>query len=354
MATAARNKDEIDKLAEKFSKLEEFSKKRKLPARAPPIYTYNDPDFRQFAKNVHNYLLTMAVDEADRVQVLLTFVCQKSYSLITRIYDVTKLREESYNEVVDKITGVVEQKISQTEATVKLLNVKQGTKDLQSFITDLERLGQQAFPQEALKKARESCMSASLISNINNKSLAFELYKFQHDNKDGRTFSELTLKALELETVTRARTDDQDSTEFAILNVSTQNNTQSQNTSKSDSHLIANCPNKPRQNNNNQYQMSYAQNHGNLGNYAKKLCYVCSSDSHLIANCPYNDNEYEMSYEYDCAQNEIENNYNRDRDNYNNYDLNDYNDQENEMCQEYNNINVVNVDVSEHDNSSKH
>ena len=70
MATAVTNKDEIEKLAERFRKLEKSSKKRKLPAHAPPIYQYNDPDFRQFARNVHNYLLTMSVDETDRVQVL--------------------------------------------------------------------------------------------------------------------------------------------------------------------------------------------------------------------------------------------------------------------------------------------
>ena len=219
MASAETNKQEIDKLTAQLGKLKTESKeirkiqlslkKSKLPARMPPMYTYNDPDFSKYARNVENYLSTMSVEPGDRVQVLLSYLDLKSYNSVTRVYDIKIIAKKTFDEAVKMIAAVVEPQISQIEATVKLLNIKQNYKSLQEFIIEIDRLGLIAFPDETMTEARDSCMSASLIANIKDRKLSFELYKLRSNKDNKGDFRALTQKALELEAITRTITDEE-------------------------------------------------------------------------------------------------------------------------------------------------
>jgi hypothetical protein len=317
MASAETNKQEIDRLtaelgelttkSKEIQKIQLSLKKSKLPARAPPLYSYNDPDFSKYARNVENYLSTMSVEPGDRVQVLLSFLDLKSYNSVTRVYDVKIIADKSFDEAVKMIAAVVEPQISQIEATVKLLNIKQDYKSLQEFIVEIDRLGLIAFPDETMAEARDSCMSASIIANIKNRKLSFELYKLRSDKKNKGDFRALTQKALELEAVTRTRTDE----EVAILDVSSANN------NRKSCYICGNfnhsqyfCPERQQFNGQNCHQSNFYYNGQNVDgrqNNCDEDCGPDGGDGYRRIFYPDYDQDSDQycdqNYEQDCDQN---------------------------------------------------
>ena len=163
MADPARNRTDIDALTAKLGELETKSKtlenavgKRKLPAKAPQTFHYGQHYFTYFAKTVHNYLLTMSVPAADRVQCLSTYLDSKAYMMLARVYKVDEWAATDYDIAVANITKILTQKLSIMEATKKLMNMKQGSLDLVEYITEVERMGILAFTDTTDNTAKEN------------------------------------------------------------------------------------------------------------------------------------------------------------------------------------------------------
>lgn len=250
MATTESNKDLIDELTTKMTTLS--THRRKLPAKPPATFTYGAGDFKKFSQKVCNYLKTMAVSPDDRVQCLLTYLDSKSYSMVTRVYSVEQLKTQNYETATGLIAGLLTIAISETDATRKLINIKQGSLEMLEYIAKLEQYADLAFPAERDKQAREKCIKAALISGAKSGHLKFELQKFRKDgNGDDRSFSDMCLKAVELETlISKDDTDTGEEFVFEVDEKPSSSVTQSHGTRKcfvcdSDQHLKAQCPQKP-------------------------------------------------------------------------------------------------------------
>ncbi len=226
MADPAQNRTDIEALTAKLGELETKSKtlekvigKRKLPAKAPQTFHYGQQDFKNFAKTVHNYLRTMGVPKPDRVQCLLTYLDAKAYMLLTRVYTVDELTGTEYDIAVANIAKILTQKLSITDATKKLMNMKQGSIDLVEFITEIERMGILAFPDTIDDTAKEKCMITALISGVRNSHMSFELQKFQGESHTAKNFSEICLKAIQLDAMLSKETpDDIREDELVLMN----------------------------------------------------------------------------------------------------------------------------------------
>ena len=114
MSTVETNKQEIETLKRQLAdatksrqELKDNQKCRKLPTRPPPIFKYGDKDFHIFAQSFKNYLLCMAVRSEDQIQVALTFICGKSYAMVTRNYPYEQLIATDYDIGMELISGIL-------------------------------------------------------------------------------------------------------------------------------------------------------------------------------------------------------------------------------------------------------
>ena len=115
--TESETKDKIVGLEKEIEDLK--SRKIKLPARVPGIFKPSDDiSFTNYASNLDNYMRVMRVPLDQRSNVLLTFLSSKDYNNVVRIYDVKKLSSEKYEDVVEKISYVLNENLS--SATVQL------------------------------------------------------------------------------------------------------------------------------------------------------------------------------------------------------------------------------------------
>ncbi len=76
---------------------------------------------------------------------------------------------------MEQIASILSPKLSQAEATKKLLQFKQGALDTNEFISELEVLAHLRFPSATDDNARDRCLTAALIAGVKNKHVSYEL-----------------------------------------------------------------------------------------------------------------------------------------------------------------------------------
>ena len=135
--------------------------------------------------------------------------------LLTRAYQVESLMNMDFRTAVTEINNVLSQKLSETEALKKLMNLRQGSKNMMNFISEIERMGTLSFIHSKATEAREQCMIAAFLSGLSNKQVEFELRKFHGKNKNAK-FRELCSVAMEL---TAMISGDRDNSDDMVCNV---------------------------------------------------------------------------------------------------------------------------------------
>ena len=241
--TEAETKAKIVGLEKEIETLK--SRRIRLPAVSPGIYKASDNiSFANFANNLDNYMRVMKVPTDQRSNVLLTFLSSKDYNNIVRIYVAKKLGSEKYEDVVQKISYVLNGNLSSSTALSRMLALKQRTTPIRDFISHLEALSMIAFPEANMKEARERCLISSIQAGCRSKVLAYEIHNFCKSKMPAPDFSEVCLKIMELDTILAGDENEgfneKNETFASILNV------------KND----------------------------------KRLCYQCASENHIAAQCP--------------------------------------------------------------------
>ena len=330
MGDATENKAAIDRLDQEFRQLQTENinlkatvAKRKLPAKSPSIFKYGDSNFDEFTKSLRNYLITMGVLEKHHVQVLLTYICNKSYSLVTRVFPAEDLITEDYWKACQNIEKIVTQNINPTDATVKLLNVKQSNMNTQEFISKIENYAKIAFPSKEDDNARDKCMTASLLANLKNQNIRLELQKFQKaDAEKPPSFAANTLKLMELEQMMGCPVDDDDDTSLTILNVGAEKSRLC-HIYNSTQHLKYLCPQNPRNKSSDQsYIKNSASNQGQneqANNFRQNFnAPNYQNQRNFTQNVPFNQ---QRQFYHNTYRNNYPNNY---RNNYPNNYRNNY------------------------------
>ena len=197
--TAESNKTLIDNLSQELDKLK--VRKIKLPAKVPGAYKASEGNFSSYAENVLNYLKVLAVPEDERSKILLTFLSQENYDTVTKVYPADKLGAESYDKVVEKISSLIGENITRAAACSKLMKLKQNDSSMMEFLKKLEHYGAIGFPEPDMQAAKTRCMVSSLQSNCRSKILAYEIHNFIKSKSVEPDFSEISLKALELDQI---------------------------------------------------------------------------------------------------------------------------------------------------------
>ena len=186
------------------NKLSKAMSATKLSCKQPALYR-SGTDFYAYATSFLNYMKTMATPEEDRVKCLLTYLNDKDFERVGKLVPDDDLAG-SWNDSIKAIANVVMDQESETSATIKLLNHKQKDKSLKEFLTDIERLGDAAFPDGVDDRAKSKCLAASLVANVKSENMALELLKFQKSSSGSqRPYDEIKAKALELEAIYNAR-----------------------------------------------------------------------------------------------------------------------------------------------------
>ena len=351
MADAAENKAAIEKLDQEFRKLQTENidlkatvAKRKLPAKSPSVFKYGDSNFDEFTKSLRNYLITMGVLEKHHVQVLLTYICNKSYALVTRVFPAYELVTVDYWKACQNIAKIVTQNINPIDATVKMLNVKQSYMNTQEFISKIENYAKIAFPSKEDDNARDKCMTASLLANLKNQNIKLELQKFQKaDAEKPPSFAANTLKLMELEQMMGCPVEDDEESSLAILNLST-DKIKTCHICASPEHLKYQCPQNTYSKNNtfanNVFPCTnFSQDHNNsFDNFH-------SNDKQFYGNNFRNNysnnyrNNYRNGYHNNYRNNYANNHHNND---HNNFDNNDHNNFHNNQSQNFRNFDNFN------------
>ena len=246
---ADENKNKIVGLEKEVAELKKH--KVKLPARSPGIFKASDGiSFANFANNLDNYMRVMRVPEDQRSNVLLTFLSNKDYNNVVRIYDAKKLGSEKYEEAVEKIGYVLNENLSSATALSKMLSLKQGTTPIRDFISNLETLAIIALPEADMKQARERCLISSIQAGCRSKVLAYEIHNFCKSKIPSPSFSEVALKVIELDAILG---EDEDeglnglNKEFAsILQVKEEKSSKLCYECQSDQHFVAQCPQRKK------------------------------------------------------------------------------------------------------------
>ena len=174
----------------------------------------------------------------------------KDYNNVVRIYDAKKLGSENYEDVVEKISYVLNENLSSATALSRMLSLKQGTMPIRDFISNLEALAIIAFPEKNFQQARERCLISSIQAGCRSKVLRYEIHNFCKSKMPSPNFSEVALKVIELDAILGE--DDDDSLnglnkEFAsILQVKEEKSNNLCYECQSDQHYVAQCPQRKK------------------------------------------------------------------------------------------------------------
>lgn len=212
----------------------------KLPARDPPTFKRGHVDFRSYAVNLECYMKIMSVPQSEQAKVLLTYLDADSFRSVTRIHTIETLSEGSFQDAVDKMASVLSDQMSEAAAANKLMRLTQGKQTMLSFITQIERYGDLAFPKKSHKDSKEFCMTSALISGCRSRLLGFEIAMMKKKTQPS-PWSSIALKAQELDAWLNNGDETGESSQPITINRVGATNNKRCYGCREKGHVIANC-----------------------------------------------------------------------------------------------------------------
>ena len=207
----AATKEDLDALKEEVKRLK--SHKMKLPAKAPGVYKKAEGDFSAYSDILLNYFRLLNVPPEERSKLLMTYLSPEDHEAVVQVYPAEKLGAEPFETAVERISHVLSENITRATACSKLMKQKQGNLTMSDYLKRLEHYGKIAFPEAKMKEAKLRVMTSSLQANCRSKILAYEIHNFIKTNTTETTepdFSEISLKALELDQILGHKDNDSD------------------------------------------------------------------------------------------------------------------------------------------------